>query len=84
MIAAEALVIFTPFTLPGDDGGTEKEGAKHVLQVHILEIDRYTSLEAYYNNFIANNYTSIIYYTLIKNYKSVTKRVYLMSLLSPG
>ena len=24
MIAAEALVIFTPFTLPGDAGGTEK------------------------------------------------------------
>ena len=67
MIAAEALVIFTPFTLPGDAGGTEKEGAKHVLHVLILEIDRHIKLEAYYNNFIANNYTSINYYTLIKN-----------------
>ena len=63
----EKFPLQVPFTLPGDAGGTEKEGAKHVLHVLILEIDRYNaSLEAYYNNFIANNYTSIIYYILIK------------------
>ena len=31
MIAAEALVIFTPCTLPGDAGGTEKERPKKLL-----------------------------------------------------